>query len=320
MKRVHTSLFGAHDGTDPIYNRLRNPAPKKSDTSEILARGRALSEELWSRTAGFLDSDLPDKATRQFHQCFWERYLAASLLDLNLALVPRAERKKPSVGPDLQVAPNIWLEAIAVTSGAGQDAVPDTTSGPANKAHDVPDEQITLRLISGITEKRNKFDSYRQNGIVGSDDVCIVALNAALVPPLNFEWFPPRIVRAVMEFGHPVVAMDRSSREIIERTNEHQATITKLSGSAVPQGLFRDGSCSSVSACLYSIAHFGFAPHTLGVDFVRAHNPTASVPLRRELFQRGRRPSFVRPRHLKRDIVGHEAGTIGAANQPLSHG
>ena len=222
MKRVHTSLFGAHDGTDPIYNRLRNPAPKKSDTSEILARGRARSEELWSRTAEFLDSDLPDKATRQFHQCFWEMYLAASLLDLNLALVPRAERKKPSVGPDLQVAPNIWLEAIAVTSGAGPDAVPDTTSGPANKAHDVPDEQITLRLISGITEKRNKFDSYRQNGIVGSDDVCIVALNAALVPPLNFEWFPPRIVRAVMEFGHPVVAMDRSSREIIERTNEHR--------------------------------------------------------------------------------------------------
>ena len=276
-----TSLFGDKDGSDKTYNRLRNlPA---GESLEYLTRGRAFSEKLWERTSEYVDTDLPDKATRQFHQCFWEMYLAATLLEFGLPLVPRSARKRPNAGPDLQIRPNIWIEAIAVTSGAGPDAVVAAPTG----LFDVPDEQMKLRLIFGVDEKRKKFESYLKNGHVGNTDICIVAVNAALVPPLHYEWHPPRIVRALLEFGHPVLVLNRQTRKVVERTNEHQDAVTKLSGNKVGQGSFLDGTCCSVSACLYSIASFTLDEAVLGCDFHMVHNSTATVPLRRGFIQCG---------------------------------
>ena len=278
-----TPLFGNWDGTDETYNRLRNPPAGES--RKYLVRGREFLEKLWERTSEYVDSDLPDKATRQFHQCFWEMYLAATLLDLRLRLVPRAARKKRDAGPDLQVGSNVWLEAIAVTEGTGPDAV---ATAPIGVASQVPDNQMKLRLISGVDEKRGKFERYEQIGIIGPDDVRIVALNATLVPPLHFEWHPPRIVRALMEFGNPVLMLDRQTRNVVERTNEHQTAIKKLSGSEVGQGMFHDGTCRAVSACLYSVASFTYDREVLGCDFDMVHNPTATVPLPRGLVPRGK--------------------------------
>jgi hypothetical protein len=204
--RATTTLFGNRDGPDPMYNRLRNPAP---DASVQVTRGRAWSEELWTRTSEYLDDDLPDKAMRAFHQCFWEMYVAAALLDLGLPLVPRAMRERKNDGPDIQVGQNIWVEAIAVTAGTGPDAVPVYVSKP-NVVSDTPDEELKLRLISGIHEKRAKFEAYINKGRVKATDVCIVALNAAMTSPLIInEWGQPRIVPAVMEFSQPVIVLDR---------------------------------------------------------------------------------------------------------------
>jgi hypothetical protein len=278
-------LFGNSDGSDPMYNSLRSPSAEGLDVYEVLARGRTFSEELWLRTAEFLDADLPDKAQRHFHQCFWEMYVAASLLDTGLPLLPRPTRTRQSVGPDLHIAPNIWIEAIAVSAGAGPDAVPDSSSYADGTAFDVPDQQMKLRLIAGITEKRNKFEVYKAKGVVGPSDVCVVAINSALIPH-HPDFSPPRIVRALMEFGFPVAVIDLTSNSIAEWTHEHRPTITKRSHNTVGQGLFRDGSCSGVSACIHSSTHYGAPPHMLGVDFKLVHNATAAVPLQRELIAR----------------------------------
>lgn len=183
--------FGDNDGPDKQYNLLRRPAVNADD---VIHRGRAFSAKLWELTSDYVDSDLPDKATRQFHQCFWEMYVAAAMHDLSLPLVPRAMRKSPNAGPDLQIGPNVWIEAIAVTAGTGPDAIVRPPGGFTS----VPEEKIKLRLLSGLTEKRNKFDGYRKNGLVGKDDICVVAINDALAYGLSFEWDLPRIVRSVM--------------------------------------------------------------------------------------------------------------------------
>lgn len=269
------------DGPDRAYNNLRYPA---GENEEYLMRGRGFCEKLWAQTSDYLDADLPDKATRQFHQCFWEMYLAAALLDLGLPLVPRSARKEPGAGPDLQVGPNVWFEAIAVTGGSGPDAI---VPAPVNVVSEVPDEQMKLRLIFGVDEKRKKFERYRQSGLVGADHICIVALNAALVQPVHFEWHPPRIVRALMEFGNPVLVLNRSTGHVVEHTNHYQAKVTKKSGSRVSQAMFHDGSSSVVSACLYSVAGVLHDKAVLGCDFHMVHNPTAAVPVRRGFIQRG---------------------------------
>src|ERR1700687_2316210 len=178
MKTASSELFGIEAGADEMYNRVSKP---RGDAPRQLLNAREFSEQLWRRTANYVDADLPEKAAQHFHQAFWEMYLAASLLEVGLPLLPRTERKSPSSGPDLLIAPNIWVEAIAVTPGAGPDAVPDH-SNDFGKAYDVPDRELRLRLVSGMTEKRNKFESYRKKGLVGPDDVCVIAINGAMLP------------------------------------------------------------------------------------------------------------------------------------------
>jgi hypothetical protein len=197
-------------------------------------------------------------------------------------------RQRKNDGPDIQVGQNIWVEAIAVTAGTGPDAVPAYVSKP-NVVSDTPDEELKLRLISGIHEKRAKFDAYIKKGLVKANDICIVALNGAMTSPLiTNEWGQPRIVRAVMEFGPPVIVLDRRTGAFIERTNAHQAAVIKKNQSPVGQGIFLDDSAKSVSACLYCNAHYGHESHVLGEDFVLVHNRGTSQPLGRGFINRGR--------------------------------
>jgi hypothetical protein len=275
------NLFSVEIGADEMYNRLRNPA---SDAHERVLSGRKFSDELWARTADYLDGDLPVKAAQHFHQTFWEMYLAAALLNLGLPLIPRSERKDAGTGPDLQIAPNMWVEAIAVTAGSGPDAVQSIRE--LNIVHDVPDVPLRLRLVAGVDEKRKKFNSYLEKGIVAPTDICVVAINTGLLP-IYSDLFPPRIVRALMEFGWPQIKIDRETRAVVERGHTHQPTVQKLSKSSVGQGMFLDGSCQSVSACLCSAASYAFAGYGLGNDFLVVHNPTALNPLQRRLINCG---------------------------------
>jgi hypothetical protein len=275
-----TKLFAAAVGGDFTYQLLRDAAEDRDD----LVGGREFVEDLWSRTAPFLDPDLPEKATRQFHQCFWEMYVAASLLDVGLELVPRDQRSRPEVGPDIQVRPNIWVEAVTASAGVGPDAVPPPRSGEVRA---VPDEQMKLRLLSALSEKKAKLVKYRTDQTINQSDPCIVALNAALVPVAILERSLPRIVRAVFEVGNEVFAIERDTGKLVDRGHEHQPAITKLSGASVSQGLFLNGSCGEIAACLYSAADPVTGPKRLGRDFVLVHNPTADCPTKIGLIPRG---------------------------------
>jgi len=141
---------GRHDEVKkpcPNYSRSQQ-APTRCTTvcgprrraAEPFAQARRFTERLWERTAGYVDTDLPAKAAQHFHQAFWEMYLAATLLEAGLPMIPRTQRKNTGAGPDLQIAPNIWVEAIAVTGGCGPDAVPAHDAD--SKAHDVPDREL----------------------------------------------------------------------------------------------------------------------------------------------------------------------------------
>lgn len=271
-------LFQASSAADTTYTSLA------CGTHQHQIEGRAFSESLWERTSQYLDTDLPLKATLHFHQCFWEMYLAGSLLEAGLPLVPRARRTRPNFGPDLQIEPNIWVEAIAGTAGRGTDAVTEAELGVAR---DVPDEQMKLRLISMFVEKRRKFDEYRKKGLVGQGDVCVVAINGGLVPSIRAEVTPPRIVRALMEIGHPTIRLSRTTGEVVDRSYKHQPVVTKKSGSTVGQGMFLDHSSVGVSACLYSSSDPVNYPAVCGSDFIVVHNPTATVQLSRAFFRRG---------------------------------
>jgi hypothetical protein len=163
-----TDFFCSPDASDDIYRHIA-----KGQTPQ--ARGaREFTNELWNQTAPFLDPELQRRAEAQFHQSFWEMYLVAAVLDLGLPVRPRCERRFANRGPDLQIGDvAAWIEAVAVTPSVGDDAVPTAELG---KVRSVPHDGIKLRLLSGLSEKRRRYEDYRVGNVVRPGEPCVVAI------------------------------------------------------------------------------------------------------------------------------------------------
>jgi len=115
-----TAFFLQTPASDAAYLALRD------GQRAHIQEARRFIEHMWSLCGDFLDSDLRDRATRNFSGAFWELYLAFALNANGVHLVPRSERRPAKSGPDLLIRERrIWIEAVAPGPGQGADRVPD---------------------------------------------------------------------------------------------------------------------------------------------------------------------------------------------------
>jgi hypothetical protein len=265
-------FFDGNRGTDPLYEALRAPDDSTSRAA------RANLDALWGIAAPFVGADLTKSARGQFHQVFWEVYLAATLQQLGKHLVPRGERGVHAAGPDLvQRAPDVYYEAIAVTPGTTADAVVEASPGVVRT---VPDVEISLRLTSGLRGKLAGYIRYRTGGVVAAHVPYVIAINAGSIPSARLEQSLPRIVRSVFPFGYEVVHLDSTTGAWVGRgTYEYRADLPRQSGPPVPTAFFDDDSSCGISAILYSCVNAFNWTDSPGADFVLVFNPRAINPL-----------------------------------------
>lgn len=242
---------------------------------------RDLTEDLWRRTAMYLDDGLTVAATDDFPARFWEMYLAAGLLDGGVPLTPTAQRSLKAGGPDILVAsPHIYVEATVARPGTGPDAV-----APAIPmvVRSVPKTQITLRLRAAIEEKHRKYLGYIATQVLTPDDAYVIAVNGAAIPSTRGEPELPWIVNAVFPLGDSVYHFDRETMKIVGHSFAPEHDLVKASGSLVPKDVFLDPTYSGISAVIYCWADEYNAASTPGRDFITVHNPQATVPISRRV-------------------------------------
>jgi len=176
-----SNFFNSEAANDPFYMHLRDALGQKAYDA------RAFTNSLWERTIGYVDPDIQKKAEEQFHPRFWEMYLAATLLEQGFPVMGRERRRFRTKGPDVQIGNlDAWLEAIAVTAGTGLNTVQefDPESKIAINMLNLQDK-VKLRLTSAIHDKHQKYQTYKKNGIVKEGEPFIIAVNSALIPPVQ---------------------------------------------------------------------------------------------------------------------------------------
>jgi type I restriction enzyme S subunit len=278
-KKIFTQESG-----DNLYMDIRSGTDELCCDAVISCKNaKEFVIKLWQDSGIFLDPKFPSKLAEQFHQHFWELYLAATLHDVSGdAGIVLVEQNKEE-GPDILLRKNnqgIWVEAIAVTAGKGKDAVPDQ-AGP------VPDEQIRLRLTSAFKEKFEKYQKYITNGIVSDNDQFIIAINAAIVPSARLERELPFIVRCLLPFGHELLEINQQTLKEVNRTHAYQGEINKKSGTKIPVTIFQQEKYGGISAVIYSCSDVSYNNVILGDDIVVVHNPLARNPLPHDFIKRG---------------------------------
>ncbi|MDD5703822.1 MAG: hypothetical protein PHU23_17450 [Dehalococcoidales bacterium] len=291
MARAATdqSFFLAGEYTDPVYRKVRdNP-----NNNPELTEAKCFVASLWTRykNLNVNDRNFLQEAKKDFLARFWEIYLAVALSEHGFEL-----KKDRSAGPEFYFIHNgrkVWVEAVAPGPGVKEDdLVPDYFSSEVTKIKggmleivEIPEEKIILRYTNAIDKKREKYQDALTKGIIGNNDLYLLAINSRGIPYASRWMGIPYFVKALIPFGEEAVLWDTKTGEIGKPFYQKRERIIKAKGSPVPTTAFLNPEFSFISAILHSGVDCISSHTILGDDFIVLHNPTADHPIDPTVFR-----------------------------------
>lgn len=275
---MSVSAFFLPKSSDALYVTIRDGDDERCEEA------RRFVELLWTSTEPYLDRDFRAQAADRFETRFWEMYLAWSLLKNGVAL-HRRESRPAAAGPDLRTVPlGTWIEAVLATRGEGENAVPDLSEAFGR----MPEEEMILRLRSALESKARKYADYRESGQVGDAEPYVVAVGVRRIPLGQLDAPLPRVVCAVLPYGHQEVRFELESGRAVDVGYQYRPEIMNARNAPVRTDLFLDPAYGFISGVLYAGVDELNRPALPGPEFIFVHNPSAVAPLPRGFFPFGR--------------------------------
>jgi hypothetical protein len=241
-------------------------------------------DSVYERTEPFLDRDFLIRLDNAPLASHWEMYLCHKLLVDGWNLVPTKDRPTAH-GPDFLAVGHdnqrIWIEATTASAGTGKDKVPEPESVPDVRF--LEDESIMLRYRSSIFEKHAKVQSYLDGGIVGRNDIVIIAIDGSSLLDASDDDPPHRIAKCVYPVGDEAWSVDRSGGAARYEGFQRREKITKLSGAGVQTDIFLEKEYCTISAVLSSTIKPLTGRRPRRGELVLVHNSFSKNPAPRGL-------------------------------------
>lgn len=186
-------------------------------------------------------------------------------------------------GPDLRLEHNglaVWVEAISPEpKGVPNDWLQKPNPNEF-KMGDVPHNEVLLRWTAAIKEKWEKFNLYRQKGIVGENDAYVIAINGCQLGAFPIDHGIsgyPFVVEAVYGLGPVAIEIDRATGRHGKPFVSPRRSIRTAKGASVPTSLFLDPQYSGVSAII-AYSRDRSVEANLPVDVVHNYLAHARIP------------------------------------------
>ncbi len=236
-------------------------------------------ETLWQQYEPYADAWFLDEFKKQLFQRLWELYLAATFINRGYKL-----GKHRDAGADIEVirddGSSVWIEAIAVNKGEGNDQVPDT---PIGHWVDIPTDQILLRLASGLKAKHDKYLIDLASNRIKESEPYVIAIDRSSIGH-HVDSFMPNVLKVLFGIGAPAVdrAVSGNSERVPNITWTGKFEIEKRNGKSVSSLFFEDPAHEGISAVIYSKDQVIDSPrlvNEMGENLVIVHNPYAKNPL-----------------------------------------
>ena len=247
------------------YTRLRDWTDRHSEDR------REFFNMMWKEYAPYAPKGFEKKLQIELHQRWWEMYLAVALI--RLGFTPK--KNKSDVGPDivLELPENaVYIEAVAPSIGCSSDGVPE----PIEKGvADFPERECLLRLTQALTDKKEKYRHYLDEGIVSVEACKIIALSASDLNQFGtlLDGLRPAPLSVLAGAG-PTVLTKGGKRPPY---SSHRGALARDSGSKVDAVLYDNPEFSIVSAVLYSPLDLWNAPLIPGESLSLFLNPLADI-------------------------------------------
>jgi hypothetical protein len=216
-------------------------------------------------------------------------YLSTHLVRGRKKLMPRKEIarcKTGDKGPDIGIRKGkrvIWIEAIAPAKGDENhpDKIPELKEGK-RILHAAPRRQVELRITGALSKKAEAFRRYREDGIIGEKDSCIVAIAGSQFASVAGTLSLPYAVSALYPFGDEQFIVERKTLKVLAREFTFSDSIPRLVKPEDPidRTAFHGEQYRDISGIIWSrssIGNFSALRH----DLVYVHNQRAERPIPR---------------------------------------
>jgi hypothetical protein len=241
---------------------------------------REVLDAMWAMYEPYADPDFRDGFAQDPDARFWEMQLGCWLIEAGKTLLPVARRHREGGQPDicvLDAGRRIWIEAIAPSHGAPG---PDRVCGPApvNEGggfSPAPTRQAQLRMTSALWTKTKAVNKYLREGVIGIDDVRLIAIGAGRFGAYVSEDPVPLIMSAVFPIGDEFVSIDNETGAVVDQGFRMSLEIERQ-GSVVSRTAFLDEGFSPISGVIWSrigIGNMSRAQRPLTL----VHNPLAAI-------------------------------------------
>lgn len=254
--------FDSQEKNSPIYNKLLEDYNEHCRT-EI--------DKLWQKYKKYADSKFKSQIKKDVYQSLWEMSLTCYVLD---DFIITSKDYGPDIIVEFSDYKNILIEAISVTKGESDNKVPDMIFG---EVASVPTDQIALRILHALSEKKKQYSKQLENGYFEPTDPYIIAIN---VGQLDFFDSEDALFRIMCGRGHQVCHFPSG-----EFAYQHQPYIIKKNGGKIDTGLFRLDEFNMISAIMltgYKVCS-GYQP--IEERLYILHNPFAKNKIPTKIFR-----------------------------------
>lgn len=214
-------------------------------------------------------------------------YLGIRLLNGRKAVRKKKQLSKDvrDEGPDFCIQKGrrrVWIEVTAPSPGHEEnlDQVPDLF---ASGAQEDPRRQIELRIASALKSKTDKFARYREKGLIGEKDSCIIAVSASQFALETAGSGLPHAVTTVYPFGEEFITIDPETSEFVSFGHKYSGEIERKrkegeDHKAIPRTAFQNEYFAKIDGLIWSRRSTGnFLGNT--DDLVFVHNQLSKRPL-----------------------------------------
>ncbi len=268
-----------------IAKQIPGDHPRTAAVRQYLAAACAEFVKLGLADPKFI-SELGADSRQKFWACISEALVADRLRDK--AFGPRKVRGK---GPDFLVMAGtrrVWIEVVCPEP---INVSSDWLSPQSSQAVSFPHKEILLRWTSAIKAKAEALVGssdgerigYLKSGLVAPDDAYVIAVNGC---QLRSGPFPslfgisqfPFAAEAVFAIGPYQLAIDRESREVVDRGHQHQPFVLNKNRAEVPTFTFLDPWFNPISA-IWALDMNGGSAIGNSEPSAVVHNPNAINPV-----------------------------------------
>lgn len=281
QRKRTNNFFEENPGRNEVY-KFNQSHPNRQEVRDYCTR---LLEHHWNYCA---DNHFQLDAVENPQQRWWEMYLSWVLFRIGGFKNLSTQADGPDFCVILPGGKKLWVEAIAVKVGTGENEVVRPAPGQAGI---LPADKMVLRFTSAFTDKVKKMEKYIFQKIIDPEDGVLIAINTGEMRDSDIaDQYPPLAVRSLLGVGAAAFKVSvHLGNEIlntddVEMVYPEQRSVKKNEQTQIStDGLLNN---PAISGVLTSTRHFVDMIDS-GKDIKILLNPKARISLNKDLFKFG---------------------------------